>query len=95
MKRVSVTDLKNRLSEYLRLVKRGESIEVVDRSVPVARLLGVAGRAAGDSNPLDHLVREGVLSPARGKPPLELLRQPPVPCRADAVQALIDERGDR
>ncbi len=37
-KRVGVSDLKARLSEYLRLVKKGEEVVVLDRGEPVARL---------------------------------------------------------
>jgi prevent-host-death family protein len=36
---VGVRDLKARLSEYLRAVKRGESIEITERGKVVARLI--------------------------------------------------------
>lgn len=35
---VGIRDLKNRLSEYLRMVRRGEEILVTDRGEPVAEL---------------------------------------------------------
>ena len=35
---VGVRELKNRLSEYLRMVRRGEEILVTDRGEPVAEL---------------------------------------------------------
>ncbi len=95
MKQVSVTELKNQLSRYLRLVKRGETIEILERSVPVARLEGVRGRAAGDEGHLERLRRDGILAPAKRRPRPDLSKEPPVPCRADAVQAVIDARGDR
>jgi prevent-host-death family protein len=38
MKTAPVTDLKNRLSHYLRLVARGETITVLDRGKPVAQI---------------------------------------------------------
>ncbi len=41
MRRIPVSELKNRLSEFLRLVKRGETIEVFEHSVPIARIEGV------------------------------------------------------
>ncbi len=38
-RRVRVAELKARLSEYLRLVRRGHSVTVLDRDTPVARLV--------------------------------------------------------
>jgi prevent-host-death family protein len=38
MKRVGIADLKARLSEHLRAVKRGRALTVVDRDRPVAVL---------------------------------------------------------
>lgn len=89
-----MTDLKNRLSQYLRLVKKGEVIEVLEHSVPVARLEGVRYRQNSDAQ-LERLLRDGTVSypasPSRG----EGWKAPPVPCDGDIVEALIDERGDR
>jgi antitoxin (DNA-binding transcriptional repressor) of toxin-antitoxin stability system len=92
MRRVSVTDLKNRLSQYLRLVKRGETIVVLERSIPVARLEAVGGHDTEADSPVERLVRDGIISrPPRAADPA-LLRKPPVPCRGDVVQALIEDR---
>ncbi|MHC4974258.1 MAG: type II toxin-antitoxin system Phd/YefM family antitoxin [Planctomycetota bacterium] len=95
MRRATVTDLKNRLSYYLRLVKRGETIEICSHSVPVARLLGVEETETNADDRLEQLVRDGVVSRARKKPSRRLVSKPPVPCDADPVRALIEERGDR
>lgn len=38
MIRVRVTELENQLSKYLRLVKQGEVVEVLERGTPIARL---------------------------------------------------------
>lgn len=40
MIRANVTEIKNRLSHYLRLVRGGEEIEFVDRKTPLARIVG-------------------------------------------------------
>jgi antitoxin (DNA-binding transcriptional repressor) of toxin-antitoxin stability system len=95
MKRVSITELKNRLSHYLRLVKGGETIELLDRKVPVARLSGVARSDGDDEALLLRLQRDGVITSPPGKPYKRLLESPAVPCRADAVAILVQERGDR
>jgi prevent-host-death family protein len=39
MKTVGVAQLKSRLSEYLRRVRRGQTIVVLDRRTPIARLV--------------------------------------------------------
>jgi len=95
MRQVSVTELKNQLSRYLRLVKRGETIEILERAVPVARLEGVpSGSRQGDGH-LERLRRDGIILPSKRRARPDLSKEPPVPCRADAAQAVIDERGDR
>ncbi len=38
MTRVGVSELKSKLSKYLRLVKNGEEIEVEERGFPIAKL---------------------------------------------------------
>ena len=93
MTQVSVTELKNRLSAYLRLVKKGRTIEVLERSVPIARIEPVATRSADAL--LAQLAREGIVARARRKPRKGFFRKPPIPCRGDAVKVLIEERGDR
>jgi prevent-host-death family protein len=38
-KRVKISELKAHLSEYLRHVRRGHTVEVLDRETPVARII--------------------------------------------------------
>ena len=99
MKRVAVSQLKNRLSEYLRLVKRGETIEILERSVPIARIEGLNPRtsAAGPRNEqFERLVRAGLIKSPKQKLDVKaFLAMPLVPCSVDAVKILIEERGDR
>ncbi len=45
MKHVRIADLKARLSEHLRAVRRGETIAVFDRETPIAQLVPVHDRA--------------------------------------------------
>lgn len=56
MKRVMVSELKAKLSSYLALVRRGDSVVVLDRKTPIARLGPVEERSSG------FLVEEPVLS---------------------------------
>lgn len=93
MLQVSVTELKNRLSEYLRLVKKGETIEVLEHSIPIARLESTRGYSGGGDRQLEQLVREGVVTRGKRKADRAWLKEPAIPCGGDAVRALIEERG--
>ena len=95
MRRVTVTELKNRLSRYLRLVKQGEVLEVLERSVPIARIAGISSGGSRGGEGLARLVRDGVVAPPSANEARDLLRRPPVPCRGDVAQALIEERRRR
>ena len=64
MKTVGVRDLKNKLSEYLRRVRLGESVLVTDRGEVVAELQPPGQRQGDPSVPagLQSLVKRGLLS---------------------------------
>jgi antitoxin (DNA-binding transcriptional repressor) of toxin-antitoxin stability system len=96
MKAVGVRELKNRLSEYLRAVKRGERILVTDRGQVVAELRQPSAdpEFGGLSPALAKLVRErtvvGLPNDAAAYP--DLPRQVP----DGTVARLLDElRSDR
>lgn len=95
MQRVTVTQLKNGLSHYLRLVKQGQTLEIVERSVPIARIEAIARRRGRRKDQLVRLVRDGVVAVAKKRPDRGLVDKPPVACDADVVKALVEERGDR
>ncbi len=95
MKRVSVTELKNRLSHYLRLVKRGETIELLERKVPIARLSRVEVPSTKDEDLLLRLQRDGIITMPAGPPYMGFLKTPPVPCSVDVVRLLMEERDER
>lgn len=91
MKMAPVTELKNRLSHYLRLVARGESVTILDRGKPVARLT----RIEGDDGELQALVAAGLARPpVRPLPKDFLTRTLPRPS-ASVQQALFEDREDR
>jgi prevent-host-death family protein len=82
MRQVRIAELKARLSEYLRAVRRGETIAVFDRETPVAQITPVRERSA---------LR--VRKPAPGSPPPNRVRLPkPSRLDVDVVQLLLEER---
>jgi antitoxin (DNA-binding transcriptional repressor) of toxin-antitoxin stability system len=94
MKRVAVEQLADHLVEYLRLVKRGETVEITEHSVPIARIEPTRQRTHAPDDPLARLVHQGIVtSPSR---PLDVsnLRRP-IACDADVVGALLDDRDTR
>ena len=99
MKTVGVRDLKNKLSEYLRRVRLGESVLVTDRGEVVAELLP-PGQGQGDpSVPAgpQALARRGLLTlgaPAGpGLYPAQLRKRGEL--RRSVTELLDEERGTR
>ena len=70
IKAVNVAELKNRLSHYLRMVRRGEAILVRDRDQVIARI-EPAGRGdddlGDDEARIADLERRGILRRGKGK----------------------------
>jgi prevent-host-death family protein len=83
---VGVAELKSRLSAYLRKVRRGHALIVLDRDTPVARLEPVAPAGA----PLT------VRQPVPGAPkPRDARLPPPLGVQVDVMALLAQERGER
>lgn len=85
--RVGVAELKARLSAWLRVVRRGRTLTVVDRDTPVALLMPVP---PGGGNL--------VVRPPRGRVKAfhDVPLPPPLKLTTDVVRLLLDERqGER
>lgn len=95
MKRASVSELKAHLSRFLRDVRRGEEVQVMDRGRPVARLVGVP-RATDDAgeDQREALLRAGVLRPGTGLV-AEFLELEPLDLATDLRGAVEADRADR
>ena len=78
MRAVGLKVLKNRLSEYVRLVAGGETVLITDRDRVVAELVPPAlGRSQTvDDVALEEMVRQGLLTPSIIGPGGEVPRQP-------------------
>jgi prevent-host-death family protein len=82
MKQVRTAELKSRLSEYLRAVRRGEAILVLDRETPIAHIVPV--REQGTLH---------IRKPAAGAPPPNRVPLPkPIRLNFDIVELLLEER---
>jgi prevent-host-death family protein len=81
MSDVRIADLKARLSEHLRTVRNGETLTVLDRDTPVARIVPYAAQ------PLE------IRKAKRQVRDLKLPRRPAQ--RTDSVALLLDDRRRR
>jgi antitoxin (DNA-binding transcriptional repressor) of toxin-antitoxin stability system len=95
MRTVGLKILKNKLSEYVRMVEAGETVLVTDRDRVVAELRPPHERAPLASDALlADLVRRGMLSPPlivrQGPPP-----RAPVAPTAVILGELAVDRGER
>jgi prevent-host-death family protein len=95
VKTATISEAKNHLSELLSRVKRGETVLILERDRPVARLEPI-GRSdvAADDGWLDELERRGVIRRPKRRPGKNLLATlPSAPkVRVDALAALLAER---
>jgi prevent-host-death family protein len=90
----SITEAKNQLSALIDRVRSGESVLIVDRGIPVARLESAAVISDDPSGRIARLQRAGIVraakiplngNPLKGKPPRAR-------GGASVVRALLDER---
>ena len=99
MIRATISDLKDGLSAYLRRVKAGESILVLERRTPVARIIpvGRGEKATKDVDDMDmdakpaRLEHAGIVVRRSPKSPLDVLG-PPLRAGAGVLEALLEER---
>jgi prevent-host-death family protein len=85
MKQARIAELKAKLSEYLRAVRGGDEVLVLDRDTPVARIV-----PAGRRNQLQIRKR------APGVPPLNKVKTPGrLELEVDPVELLLEDRRER
>jgi prevent-host-death family protein len=86
---VSIRELKSRLSHYLQLTRKGQSVVITDRGVPVGRIVPV-GQDLGQR--IDALRAAGLLQWSGRRLP----RRKPVASlkgRRTVAQLLVEDRG--
>jgi prevent-host-death family protein len=81
MKRIGIADLKARLSEHLRAVRKGRTLTIFDRDTPIAQIVPYS------AEPLE--VRRATRRPGDRK-------LPPPPARpTDSLSILLEDRRRR
>ena len=71
---VTIRDLKNRLSEYLRRVQAGEPVIVTDHGRPIARVVPLEPADLTPEQRLERMAEAGEVTPPRGAGRMEWTR---------------------
>ena len=94
MIRVSISELKARLSAYLDIVRQGEEVLVTDRGRLIARLAPVMGGEQEEGR-RDLLVRSGRLRPPTQPLARDFFKRGlPADPTGRSLSALLDDRGE-
>jgi len=93
MMTASITQAKSNLSKLIKKVRHGESVLILDRNIPVARLepLPAASREADEAK-LAQLERRGLLKRGTGKLPRDFFKLPRLKFKKSLVEAVLEER---
>lgn len=89
VKTASLTELKAQLAHYLRMIRRGTEVQVLERGVPTARLVGIKPTAGRDAERIERLGKAGVLSWVLDQPLVTAAGKP------ELGAALDEDREDR
>ena len=101
MIRATISEVKDGMSAFLRRVKLGESVWIMERKTPIARIVPV-GRGGMDEAGADDMDRNaklarleqaGVLTRRVSGSPLDVLGAP-LPAGTGILQALLEERSE-
>jgi prevent-host-death family protein len=98
MKEAKISEVKNQLSRYLALVRRGEVVRIVDRNRPIAQIVPISEAAGGrpvGAEALAEMERKGLIRRGHGQLDREILDTDPPGQPCGVVRALLDERGAR
>lgn len=92
--KIGVTEVKARLSEFLRRVREGETVMILSHGRPVARLTPVGPAAAGEDARLEHLEKRGLIRRGPGLSPEGLAEAGEwrLPNRSSLLEALLEDR---
>jgi prevent-host-death family protein len=92
MKQAKISELRDRLSHYLRRVRQGETIEVVNREAPIARLVPVAPSTREPGTWARRLQQAGLVKVGPMKGVREILQKKPVRKKTGVLDALLQQR---
>jgi prevent-host-death family protein len=93
MEKVTISQLKNGLSAYLKKVRAGQTVLILDRNEPIAVLERVDNRSLADDERLARLEQAGLIKRSKTSDPVGALRgYKPIKSKASVIDAVIEER---
>lgn len=98
MKEANISEIRNGLSRYLALVRKGETVRILDRNIPIAQLIPItapSGERPVGEEALADLERKGLIRRGTGRIPREILEHDPAGKPAGVLEALLGERRQR
>jgi prevent-host-death family protein len=94
VKTAAISQARNHLSELLASVKRGESVLILERDRPIARIVPVEPAGRDDDERLAELERRGIIRRA-ARPPRKTLPRPiELPEGSSILDALLRDRNE-
>ena len=101
MIRATISEVKDGLSAYLRRVKAGESVLVMERRTPIARIVpvGIDSQGGREGDRVDgeakvaRLEQAGIVVRRGSGSPLDVLERPLL-AGAGVLEALLDDRSE-
>jgi len=98
MKEAKIAEVKNHLSRYLALVRKGEVVRILDRNIPVAQIVPIndatGGRVVG-AEALAEMERKGLIRRGTERLDPEILNGNPPGKPCGVLAALLEERKRR
>ena len=92
MKNARISELRDKLSEYLARVRKGETVIVYDRDTPIARLEPIAPSPENWPEWLREAERRGIITPAKIRDGARLPRPMKTKEPVGLLEALLEER---
>jgi antitoxin (DNA-binding transcriptional repressor) of toxin-antitoxin stability system len=95
MKEAKISEVKNHLSRYLALVRRGETVRILDRDRPVAQIVPIVSGSTAGGEALADMERKGLIRCGSGEIPKSILAGHVRGKATGALAALLEERDSR
>jgi antitoxin (DNA-binding transcriptional repressor) of toxin-antitoxin stability system len=93
VQKVTISQLKNSLSAYLKKVRAGQTLLILDRDEPIAVLERVNRDSLADDDRLARLEQAGLIRRPKHARPRDVMQgYTPIETQASVVDAVIEER---
>jgi antitoxin (DNA-binding transcriptional repressor) of toxin-antitoxin stability system len=92
MKEAKISEIKNNLSRFLTLVRRGETVRILDRDRPIAQIVPILDAGDPGDAALADMERKGLVRRGSGVVDPSILDGDSLGRPSGVLSALLDER---